>query len=716
MASKKITAYIEKNAHLGYPIAQIRAELLREGYDKHEIEEAINVCYKQSSHFSVLRFPLLFLVIGMPVVLLLLLTVAKNLFLSDTWYFVIFASYPAAIAIYLGYKCAIENIPEAQSLKYELLIGVISGVIGILFTALFLKPMPFELYYLAVIILVISCFSAIFVTLLTRYILREHITPGVVKPLLNYKSKFNLEKFFLLNGDVRMALFIASLLFIGFFFGSILKSVIFIVLLVAAFTLIGHCYESRNEVLAVATMLALFGFLGIYCWPFFVLLGIALLRALVYYIKTEKRHNFFALFSVYLVAFTYLVALLCITFLFFAYIIAPLLRPISIFYLALIFFIFAAIIVCPIFMLLLYSLLEKTTGKIAYISALWPITIIVRPHRHKFSDAIRTGFSIGAIWLIIVLVAVSVFGGILVNDSYDTMFKQRAEYDKMSEIDLQNLLLNPKFNYRLPSDYPVPDLLLQLKQRHQLQKQKLMTFPVERPETFFQSLRLFIGGKVFDDKLKFLEQIIKTEMELRNSKELLDIGVRDLLMQYANEKDKVQFEEGTANVQDHIEEMRFRSEQMLIKIQPGLGMKSPEQTLTPGAIKQLVLSGKSPLAKTWEKLIDQTEFGRLFGQSFLISQNAKDSYSNANLIREFQSMKTKTISEESIRLRILLYIVGREYARQCLPDDSECFNLLPHFVTDIETCRDIKTPYCSAAFSAVLPDYYARCAEDKFVQ
>ncbi|MBD3259206.1 hypothetical protein GF371_01085 [Candidatus Woesearchaeota archaeon] len=716
MASKKLISYIQKNAHLGYSTEQIRTELLREGYTKDEIEEGINVCYKRNSHFSVLRFPLLLLVIGMPVVLLLFLTAGKNLFLSEAWYFVIFASYPAAIAIFLGYKCAVDNIPETQSLKYELLVGAVAGIISIVFTALFLKPQPFELYYLAVIILIICCFATIFITLLTRYILREHITPGVEKPLLNYKNKFNLENFFVNNGDIRMALFIAGLLFLGFYFGSILKAVVFIVLLIAAFTLIGYCYESRNEILAIAAMLSLFGFIGIYSLPFLLLLSVSLLWAVLYYLKTHKKHNFFALFGTYLVAFTYFISFLALAFLFFTYIIAPLLRPISVFYLALIFFIFVAIIVCPVSVYLLYSLLYRTTSKIAYTAATWPITAIVRPHRHKFSDAIRLGFSTGVVFLIISLVVISMFGGAYAADSYEDMFGQKTEFRKSLEIDLQNLLLGPEYKYRLPSDYPIPEMLLQLKQKSDLQKQNLMTFTIKSPESFFEALKFFISGKVFEDRLKFLEYELKAKAEYENSKELLDIAVRELLMQRANKNDNVLFEDKTANVEDHIKEMQFRTEQLLQKIQPAMGKKMPEQTLTPEAIKELMTSEDSPFLKNWQKLTDQARIGQLFGRSILVSQNVGEHYSNANLIREYQKMKTANLEEEAIRLRILLYIMGKEYAGQCLPEDNECFNILPHFAIDLEVCGNTLSEHCEIAFLSVLPDFYAKCDEKKTIQ
>jgi hypothetical protein len=517
-----------------------------------------------------------------------------------------------------------------------------------------------------------------------------------------------------LNGDVRMAIFLACILFLGFYFGILWQSVVFIISLIIAFTLIGHCYESRNEVLAVIASIALFGFIGIYSWPFFILMGLALFRATLYYLKTHKRHNFFALFGVYIVIYMYLVTLLSVIFLFFTYIIAPLLRPISMLYLALIFFILVAILL-PIPVYLLLSALKRTTGKIGFHSALWPFAFIIRPHKHKFSDSIRLGFGIGIILLVIVCVIISILGGNYTNNAYDNMFKHRVDFKASSDINLQNILMNPENNYQLPKDSMMPDLLLQIQQKNELQKQRMMTFPISRPSSFFDSFRLFMNGKVFDDQIKFTEQMIRTASEYSNAKELTDIGTEELLMQHANKIDGVQFLDDTSNLGDHMQEMQFRTEQLLKKIEPALGMKDAEQTLTHEAIKSLLSGGKSVFQKNLEKFYDQTHFGTLLGQTFLASQNVRDLYSDANQIREFQKMKTVTNEEEAVRLKILLFLMGREYARQCEPEDNECFNLLPHFVTDINVCNNIQSRFCTEAFLAVHSEY-EKCQDDRFVQ
>ncbi|MBW2987286.1 hypothetical protein KY336_01935 [Candidatus Woesearchaeota archaeon] len=714
MPSKRIIAYIERNAHLGYSVKQIRTELLKEGFDRKEIEEALKFCYKKSSHFSVLRFPLIFLIIGMPIVLLLMLSVAKNLFLGDAWYFVIFAAYPAAIAIYLGYKCAKENIPEAQSLLYELIIGFLAGIIAYIFVILYLKPMNHELFTIAIMIFTISCFTAIFVTLLTRYILKEHIAPGVEKPLLNYKKKFNLEKFFMLNGDVRMSVFLACILFLGIYIGIIWQAVAFIVALIIAFTLIGHCYETKNEVMAVFTSIALFGFIGIYSWPFFILMGLALLRATLYYLKTHKRHNFFALFGVYIVIYVYLFSLFALAFLFFTYIIAPLLRPISMLYLALIFFVLMAILL-PIPVYLLFTALKRTTGKIGFRSALWPFAYIIRPHKHKFSDSLRFGFGIGIILLIIACIVISIMGSVYSNNVYENMFEQRIESSKGLEINLQNILMDDKNNYQLPENFLLPDLLLNLQQKNELQRQKMMTFPISRPSSFFSSFKLFINGKVFEDWVLFIEQMSRTSNEYNNAKELMNVGAEELLMQHANNVDGVQFLDETSNLGDHIQEMQFRTEQLLKKIEPRLGMKDAEQSLTPEAVRSLLYGGRNIFQKNLGKFYDQTHFGTLFGKTFLANKNIRDLYSNANQIREFQKMTTRTNSEEAVRLKILLYLMGKEYAQQCDTEDNECFKLLPHFVTDINVCNHVQSRFCTETFEVVHPEY-EKCTDDRFVQ
>jgi hypothetical protein len=579
---------------------------------------------------------------------------------------------------------------------YELLIGALAGIIAFIFVILYLEPQSHELFTMAIMIFTVSCFSAIFITLLTRYILKEHITPGVEKSLLNYRKKFNLEKFFVLNGDVRMAIFLACILFLGFYFGILWQSAVFIISLIVAFTLIGHCYESRNEVLAVIASIALFGFIGIYSWPFFLLMGLALFRATLYYIKTHKRHNFFALF------------------LFFTYIIAPLLRPISMLYLALIFFILVAILL-PIPVYLLFSALKRTTGKIGFRSALWPFAFIIRPHKHKFSDSLRFGFGIGIILLIIACVIISILGGAYTNDVYDNMFKHRVDFNKESEINLQNVLMNPGNNYQLPKESMVPDLLLQLQQKNELQKQRMMTFPIARPSSFFESFRLFINGEVFEDQIEFTEQLTRTASEYGNAKALINVGAEELLMQYANEVDNVQFLDDTSNLGDHIQEMQFRTEQLLKKIEPALGMKDAEQSLTYEAIKSLSAEGRSMFQKNLEKFNDQTHFGMLFGQVFFASRNVQELYGNANQIREFQKMTTITNEEEAVRLKILLFLMGKEYAQQCEPEDNECFKLLPHFVTDINVCNHIQSRFCIEAFLDVHLEY-EKCQDDKFVQ
>jgi hypothetical protein len=119
--------------------------------------------------------------------------------------------------------------------------------------------------------------------------------------------------------------------------------------------------------------------------------------------------------------------------------------------------------------------------------------------------------------------------------------------------------------------------------------------------------------------------------------------------------------------------------------------------------------------KNLEKFNDQTHFGMLFGQVFFASRNVQELYGNANQIREFQKMTTITNEEEAVRLKILLFLMGKEYAQQCEPEDNECFKLLPHFVTDINVCNHIQSRFCIEAFLDVHLEY-EKCQDDKFVQ
>ncbi|MCK4669589.1 MAG: hypothetical protein KAT43_00175 [Nanoarchaeota archaeon] len=667
---------------------------------------------QEISHISVLSAPLLLLLILVPIVLLFFFKFASLPDMTNAIFFSILIIYPAVIAAFLGYSCARHHLSEKDSLKYEVLVGLLTGIITFVFF-IYSAPqaVPNILLYL-VISIVIPLLVAVFFTLLFRLFFHEHVLPSYQhKPLLNYKNPFDIMKFLRLSGDVHMVLFIALLTLIGAFAGAVYSSLIFIVGFLVFNYLIGISYKTKNEVLAILVFIGFF-LLSLYLsYILLIFAGLVFLKAWIYFSKTDRKHNFFALYNCWMILLTYFVTLLVLILLFMSHVLLPFFKHMSVMYLIIIYFIILAL-TFPVIIRIGASLIGRTTGKINFFAAAYPLTLLLKPRRSITWDPIMYGIFISIFLMIIILIIAGISGTIFASNIYERALETKAELIEATEP-----LMIEEHMHKLTWKYPIvkgklPSMFLSLQTQYESQLQSYKNYYIPRV-TGFGAFFNFVSGKVFDDMAENTNRMIRLSLQTSMLRNQAKIAVDEFAAINANKVGKVDFLDRTKDLQEHIKKMQFASDQLYEQLSPTFGLEK-QQDFVP--FSQISFFSGTLFGKTLNEFIKHTNLALALTRVSNLNTKLKKEFGNEYYIEKFRiPSETLVLKNEALRLRLLLHYLGQEYLEGCESYDTDCYSKLTLFVTDFNVCSAADPPQrCEEAFQEAF-EQYSRCPDNTLI-
>ncbi|MBW3014730.1 hypothetical protein KY335_05850 [Candidatus Woesearchaeota archaeon] len=713
MADKKIQDTIQKYADQGYSISQIKRLLLKK-YPDRQVKEAIHESYKSSSHISILSLPLMLMLIGIPIILFSILKLTALPEMTNTVFFSLLVVYPAVISAFLGYHCAKYHIPERQSLKYELLLGFITGILVFI---LFINYAPQEILNVPIyfaVALIVSLFIAVVFTLMFRLFFHERILPlHEHQPMMNYRNPFDILKFLRLGGDIYMIMFIVFLLFLGYLGGEVYTSLIFIVGFLIFNYLIDFSYRFQNELLVILLFVILFIFAGYLSFWLLLLVSLAFLKSMVYFYKTGKNHNFFALFNCWTILLTFAAVFLFAVLLFVNYVILPFVGHMSVMFLIIIYFV-VLMITFPILIRIGIVFIGRVTGKINFYAAFYPLALIFKPRNHLTRDSIRYGIFLGFWIMLIVLLVVGITGTVFTSSIYERNSDRKASIiSSIPPLNFEQDLYSFSWIHAIPEGTVLPSTFLSLQTQYESQLQSYKNYHIPR-DTGFGAFFRFLSGKVFEDFLQNLNRIIRLNIITQTVRENTVVAVDEFASINANRIAGIHFIDKTVNLQEHVSKMRFSSDRLYEILSPTFGLEKQEIFVP---YQRSPFYPETILGDVIDDFLKHSNLALMMvGQSNMHIELQKE-FSNERWIETFRKPAETALSleDESLRLKLLLHHLGKEHLEGCEADDIECYSQLTLFMSDVSVCMFAETPKaCEQVFLDAFPQYF-RCPDNTIV-
>ncbi|MBW3010748.1 hypothetical protein KY326_00835 [Candidatus Woesearchaeota archaeon] len=705
MADKKIQDTIQKYADQGYSISQIKRLLLKK-YPDRQVKEAIHESYKSSSHISILSLPLMLMLIGIPIILFSILKLTALPEMTNTVFFSLLVVYPAVISAFLGYHCAKYHIPERQSLKYELLLGFITGILVFI---LFINYAPQEILnvplYFAVALMV-SLFIAVVFTLMFRLFFHERILPlHEHQPMMNYRNPFDILKFLRLGGDIYMIMFIVFLLFLGYLGGEVYTSLFNY--------LIDFSYRFQNELLVILLFVILFIFAGYLSFWLLLLVSLAFLKSMVYFYKTGKNHNFFALFNCWTILLTFAAVFLFAVLLFVNYVILPFVGHMSVMFLIIIYFV-VLMITFPILIRIGIVFIGRVTGKINFYAAFYPLALIFKPRNHLTRDSIRYGIFLSFWIMLIVLLVVGITGTVFTSSTYERNSDRKASIiSSIPPLNFEQDLYSFSWIHAIPEGTVLPSTFLSLQTQYESQLQSYKNYHIPRATGFGAFFR-FLSGKVFEDVLQNMNKIIRLNIITKTVRENADLAVDEFAAINANKISGTHFPDKTAGLQEHVSKMRFSSERLYEILSPTFGLEKQEEFFP---YNEFSFYSGTIFGSVTNDFLKHSDLALMVVKLSNMNIQLQKEFGNEKWIETFRKPAETALSleDESLRLKLLLHYLGKEYLEGCTENDIECYSQLALFMQDVNVCSSAETPkVCEQAFLDAFPQY-SRCPDNTIV-